>query len=607
MWVVLVVDILNNEFSRGHVLEMRKRLAEIPDKLSGLFKNILTRDKINLKNLLLSLQWILFAKRPLTREEYYFAVFTGILDKDALTLEYITYSTSSDMMDRFVVSSSKGLAEVTKSKQPTVQFIHESVRDFLIKDHGFQELWPELGHDFENLSHDKLKQCCYDYSKLGAMLILSYGAFPKTNEDVKTLRAAVLKQAPFLQYATQHVLYHADIAASNIRQDGFLAEFELGNWIIASNLFEDFSRRRYTEKASLFYVLAGKGCAALIQTRLRHDSKYYIKGEHYYYPVFAALINGHADAAQTLLKQAVSSTDGGDTSRHQDYMEFNLIFEDEYLFWDAATRGWAPVVEMFIERGADVNAIDSFKRSMLYWPVRMGHSNTVKLLIERGADVNYKHPGTFGLLPTALKYGKSAVVEILVANGADINVRDDSGETPLMHAIQKNITNLVLLLLEKGADIDCQDREGFTPLMIAIRDSKDKDIIRLLIENSADINIQSRTNQMTPLLCAIERGSDSDIIQLLIEGGADINVKDNTGKTALEKSFSMNHHEIAKILMENGADTSSVGFGGTTPEERWVATTSHNFASFNPRLPDNNDLDRNDDLAHTFEGMDCGE
>lgn len=35
-------------------------------------------------------------------------------------------------MEKYMLSSSKGLAELTKLKSPTVQFIHESVRDFPI-------------------------------------------------------------------------------------------------------------------------------------------------------------------------------------------------------------------------------------------------------------------------------------------------------------------------------------------------------------------------------------------------------------------------------------------------------------------------------------------
>ncbi|TDZ49941.1 Vegetative incompatibility protein HET-E-1 [Colletotrichum trifolii] len=136
MWVVLVVDILNKEFDRGRIFAVQKRLSEIPPGLSELFMNILTRDSDNLDDLLLSVQWILFSKRPLNRREYYFALTAGL---EPVSLgEWDPEETPEDSMDRFVLSSSKGLAEMTKSKEPTIQFIHESVRDFLLKDKGLK-------------------------------------------------------------------------------------------------------------------------------------------------------------------------------------------------------------------------------------------------------------------------------------------------------------------------------------------------------------------------------------------------------------------------------------------------------------------------------------
>ena len=86
-------------------------------------------------DLLLSLQWILFACRPLGTQEYYFAMISG-LSRETLSLQINDCISNSDM-ERYVVSSSKGLAEVTSVEaQETVQFIHESVRDFLLKDKG---------------------------------------------------------------------------------------------------------------------------------------------------------------------------------------------------------------------------------------------------------------------------------------------------------------------------------------------------------------------------------------------------------------------------------------------------------------------------------------
>ncbi|KAL2795014.1 hypothetical protein BJX66DRAFT_337237 [Aspergillus keveii] len=85
LWVVLVVQILNKECDRGRVHALEKRLKEIPDGLHSLLKDILTRDNHDMANTLLCLQWILYAKQPLSREETYFALLSGAMSSEDLT------------------------------------------------------------------------------------------------------------------------------------------------------------------------------------------------------------------------------------------------------------------------------------------------------------------------------------------------------------------------------------------------------------------------------------------------------------------------------------------------------------------------------------------
>ncbi|KAF8852110.1 HET-domain-containing protein, partial [Acephala macrosclerotiorum] len=132
LWVVLVLDILNSEYpdSSVSIKKIRERLKEIPPKLTDLFEMILARDGENLERLQVCLKWILFATRPLKPQELYFAIQLG-LDKECSSL-WDQEDVDLDQMKTFVRSSSKGLAEVTRNKASEVQFIHESVRDFLL-------------------------------------------------------------------------------------------------------------------------------------------------------------------------------------------------------------------------------------------------------------------------------------------------------------------------------------------------------------------------------------------------------------------------------------------------------------------------------------------
>ena len=79
--------------------------------------------------------------QTVTPEEFRHALWVALLDQNS---EQKDCQVDSDLPDvknmnacvRLVTSSSKGLAEITKAGRPTVQFVHESVRDFLVNERG---------------------------------------------------------------------------------------------------------------------------------------------------------------------------------------------------------------------------------------------------------------------------------------------------------------------------------------------------------------------------------------------------------------------------------------------------------------------------------------
>ncbi|KAF6835506.1 hypothetical protein CMUS01_05730 [Colletotrichum musicola] len=77
LWLALVVDILNKEYARGG-MALRKTLEKIPSDLHDLFKDMLRRDDANKEQLLLSVLWILCARRPLHPSEFSHAIWAGV-------------------------------------------------------------------------------------------------------------------------------------------------------------------------------------------------------------------------------------------------------------------------------------------------------------------------------------------------------------------------------------------------------------------------------------------------------------------------------------------------------------------------------------------------
>ncbi|GFF62754.1 hypothetical protein IFM47457_01977 [Aspergillus lentulus] len=590
MWVVLVVSILNKEY-RHNGLALRKRLAEIPGDLSELFKDILRRDKENMEGLRLCILWILLAKRPLQPQEFYHALWSGLALEDQADEQIpdVGVPGAPDSLNRFnrcVISNSKGLAEVTKSKQPTVQFIHESVRDFLVKERGLHELWPDLGFDWESSSHETLKKCCDSY-----LNHISVRAFvSKVLSHSHELQPGISNEHPFLEYASQHVLYHANAAAGAVPQDEFLSSFPIPHWINVNNLFERFKLRRYSSDASLFYILADKGFPGLIRTRLKKDPHIHVPGERYGYPLFAALANGNKDVVAAVLKSPSSAcsevnTDG--LNHRKDFKQYakrtplswaaqegriniiKLLLQTETSVDDKDATGRTPlsrasgngheaVAELLISKGADVNAGNYGKPPLLH-AVEEGHEEVAKLLINKGADVNAGKYYCWTPLYCAIEKGYQEVAKLLINMGADTNVCDTDGSTPLSHASLYGYQEVIKLLIDKGAYVNACNDHGWTPLLRAsIRGHEE--VAKLLIDMGADVNVCNKDG-WTPLSHASLRGYEA-MVKLLIDRGADVNLPDNQGWTPLSYALSKGHMVVAKQLIAKGADVDCNTYNG---------------------------------------------
>ncbi|KAJ6789033.1 hypothetical protein PWT90_07832 [Aphanocladium album] len=545
LWVVLVVDILNKDYGRGG-LALRKRLAEIPSDLSKLFRDILRRDNESMEDLLLCILWILYAKRPLRPTEFYHALWTGLSLKGLADPEIpdVTVPEAGDRVTRCVISSSKGLAEITKSKQPRVQFIHESVRDFLVKDKGLHELWPDLGFDWESPSHERLKQCCNSYMNHN----LVYASVTKLLSEAKSNRQTeISRKFPFLEYASQHLLHHANAAANAVHQDEFLSLFPVSNWIGLSNLFEKFKIREYSTDASLFYILAEKGFSRLIRTRLKANPHSHCFRERYGYPLFAALANGNKDAVAALLNSPSTICNGNDIT---DGLNCRKDFKDYKnrtpLSW-AAQDGRAGIVKLLLQTVTTINEVDGGGRTPLSRASENGHDKVARLLIDKGADVETIDKDGETPLLMAVQGGHDDVARLLIDKGADIEATDQHGRTPLSLASRRGHEAMVRLLLEKGANINVIDSNGQTSLLLAAA-AGSAAVVKLLLEKGADITATDNGGR-TSLLWAAANGYDGVVERLIATEKLDLDSKDKEGQTALSWAAANNHEDIIKLLL----------------------------------------------------------
>ncbi|PVH70777.1 hypothetical protein DL98DRAFT_504258, partial [Cadophora sp. DSE1049] len=161
MWVVLVVAMLNRAYEEGKVEAMRQKLNDLPKDLEQVFETLLRKDNPEKQETIFLLQCVLFTRRALRPEELYFAMIAGT-NPQALGAWDRSRITSEDVQRR-ITSSSKGLIETRKGGDKTVQFIHETVNDFLLRHRRLQTLDPALELNVIGTSHDCLRACCMSY------------------------------------------------------------------------------------------------------------------------------------------------------------------------------------------------------------------------------------------------------------------------------------------------------------------------------------------------------------------------------------------------------------------------------------------------------------
>ncbi len=205
------------------------------------------------------------------------------------------------------------------------------------------------------------------------------------------------------------------------------------------------------------------------------------------------------------------------------YLDTNTDEQKDRLFWRACEEGAVNMMEILLNKGANVNAVDSMLSddTALMFASRNGHANVVEKLLAAGADVNAAASDGYTALMFASRNGHADVVEKLLAAGANVNAAGVLGVTALLSASVHGHANVVEKLLAAGADVNAAVSDGYTALIFA------------------------------------SSNGYADVVEKLLAAGADVNVVDSAGNTAQMIAQKRGYGDIAELIANHRPTTSS--------------------------------------------------
>eukprot|EP00698_Gefionella_okellyi_P014893 TRINITY_DN4153_c0_g1_i1.p1 TRINITY_DN4153_c0_g1~~TRINITY_DN4153_c0_g1_i1.p1 ORF type:complete len:486 (+),score=111.22 TRINITY_DN4153_c0_g1_i1:30-1460(+) len=280
----------------------------------------------------------------------------------------------------------------------------------------------------------------------------------------------------------------------------------------------------------------------------------------------------------------------------------------------AAMKGHCDVVQILLDAGSDVNAVDQDGWTALHIACRGGFTDVANALMLRGADTEALTADNMTPLYCAALAGMIDCARLLLDAGVSPGVPDKQDSTPLHLSDNAAMTNL---LLEHGADINLKNADGYTPLHISAINGWIANA-QVLIDHGADVNAADNTE--TPLACAasnsdpvmcklllahganpsygeqaygrtplhlatraLPNSDDTTCLKVLLDAGVDVNAADDKGVTALHFAALRATSSALDLLLEHGANVNILDCDGFGPLDWALGVTPPRGATAAPR------------------------
>ncbi|KAH0545387.1 hypothetical protein FGG08_000528 [Glutinoglossum americanum] len=135
----------------------------------------------------------------------------------------------------------------------------------------------------------------------------------------------------------------------------------------------------------------------------------------------------------------------------------------------ALTLNRPDILETLIHKGADIQAIGPWRKTLLHLAVGADNLTLATLLITHGVNVSAQDGSKYTPLHIAVERDNKDMVSLLLRSGTQVDLADVERCTPLHFAAHAGAGDIVAMLVDEGgADMSLKDADGRTALDLAI-------------------------------------------------------------------------------------------------------------------------------------------
>jgi ankyrin repeat protein len=249
---------------------------------------------------------------------------------------------------------------------------------------------------------------------------------------------------------------------------------------------------------------------------------------------------------------------------------FNLERKDE-SFRKAIKAKNRPLVHCFLNVGIDLNKQHNKGFTPLMLASRAGDKKIAKLLLSKGVDPNRHTERGCTALEVAAYYGNEKIVKLLIQYGAQVNKKGflKNRKTALIAAVREGHLEIAKMFINANADLNAalvfaakhnkkeiiefllkyktevNGKNGSERALLIAAKKGHLEIAKMLIQAHTDPNAQDRYPGKTALMKAVE-SKNREMVQLLLEAGADFTIKDDDGYDAYYSAKNLHYSDQAR-------------------------------------------------------------